>query len=341
MLVLFLFSTEKIRISVQDCDDNPETGKLVHSNCTKEAWVLDKDDDKYYVEGSEKQEYHNWNQSDKFVEGYKKKEDRKEGDCKDDDKKYKFSSLTVSLSVQNSSQVGTGADFESGNSDNFQAIHDVISSSELNGLQKINAHYDTYWDSFYDQFMTEEDYIDNLRDFAEWTTFNDELVNEMIDRFTLGDSSTHFTSSNLTQSMLGSSGFQSFKSGLTSLIAGKLLNVTEESSSILIEDLGGPTFNENGGLFSWNGSHSSNLEVSSLTINCKTFTMSGTLTMYDHFGLDNTDLYSQPISLSGVDEFIARRSRAMRGWFILQKIKGYKPFVSEVSTSINISNESF
>jgi hypothetical protein len=63
--------------------------------------------------------------------------------------------------------------------------------------------------------------------------------------------------------------------------------------------------------------------------------------MYDHFGLDNTDLYSQPISLSGVDEFIARRSRAMRGWFILQKIKGYKPFVSEVSTSINISNESF
>lgn len=38
---------------------------------------------------------------------------------------------------------------------------------------------------------------------------------------------------------------------------------------------------------------------------------------------------------------IARSSRAMRGWFILQKIKGYKPFVSEVSTSINISNESF
>lgn len=69
--------------------------------------------------------------------------------------------------------------------------------------------------------------------------------------------------------------------------------------------------------------------------------MNAKLTMFDRFGLDDTDLYSQPFGVSGIDEFIARNSYGMRGWFILQRIKGYKPFISEVSTSLNLLNEKF
>ncbi len=52
-------------------------------------------------------------------------------------------------------------------------------------------------------------------------------------------------------------------------------------------------------------------------------------------------LYSQPFGVNGIDEYIARNSPAMRGWFILQRVKGFKPLISEVSTTINLSNVNF
>jgi len=335
-----------VTTSGEDCDDTLPDGKYAQTDCTKVDWIIDKDGDGAWSQSVKK--YPNWNSSEVGVpdaEFWKKKSDlpNAEGiDCKDDDPKYKYANLSVSLTVNNSSQVGTGADFQSGDLLNFQGIHDVINGSDLEFGEKIEAHKNTYFDELYDKFMDEDDYIKNLRDFAEWTTFNDDLVNEMIYRFLQGDSSGHYTSNNLTQAMLESDGYDSFRSGLIRLIKDKIINdVTKGNRHIIITDLGGPTFDTNGGLFSWNGSHSSNLEVSNFVINCNTFSMTATLTMYDHFGLDNTDLYSQPFGLSGVAEFIARRSKAIRGWFILQRVKGYKPFISEVTTSINISNESF
>jgi len=308
------------------------------NNRNIKKWYLDSDNDGYHAKGSSPKAQ-STNPGIGWREGVSK------GEVWDDtNAKYKFSSLNVSLSVDNSTKplYEESGDFRSGDLKNFQGIHDVINNSKLNFIEKVNAHYETYWDEFFDKFMTNEDYINNLRDFAEWTTFNDDLVNEMIDRFKKGDSNTHFTSNNLTNSLLGSDGFSSFKSELIKIIKNKIINdVTEDIPKILIENLKGPVFKDNGGLFSWNASHSSNLIVSNLVINCKTFTMSAKLIMYDRFGLDNDDLYSQPFGVTGIDEYIARNSHAMRGWFILQRIKGFKPFISEVSTTINLSNENF
>jgi hypothetical protein len=308
------------------------------NNLNLKKWFLDADNDGYHAKGSAPKV-----QVESFGTGWREGVSKGE-DCDDSDSKYKFTNLNVSLTVDNSSKplYEVSGDFRSGDLKNFQGIHDVINRSKLSFTDKVNAHYSNYWDEFFDKYMSEEDYINNLRDFPEWTTFNDDLVNEMIDRFKQGDSNTHFTSNNLTNSMLGSDGFSSFRSDLIKLIKGKIINdVTENNPKILIEDLQGPTFRDNGGLFSWNGSYSTNLIVSNLVVNCKTFSMTAKLIMYDRFGLDNDDLYSQPSGVGGIDEYIARNSPAMRGWFILQRVKGFKPFISEVSTNLNLSNENF
>lgn len=323
-----------------ECDEN-NPYYLGDCDCLNIGCDEDEPEPKDWYKDVDNDGYHDGIKTQLFSPGTGWKEGTPHGeDCDDNDSKYKYANLSVSLTVTNSKQVGSGADFKSGDL-TFQDIHNIISNSNLPFLEKIQAHDYTYTDELFDHYMTMYDYIENLRDFAEWTTFNDDLVNEMIDRFAHNESSNHFTSSNLTQSMLGSSGYESFRNSLIELIKSKVEDVTEVSPHITITDLDGPTFDTNGGLFSWNGSHSSKIEAANLVINCETFSMTATLIMYDHFGLDNDDLYSQPMNLNGIDEKLARNSRAMRGWFILQRVKGIKPFVSEVTTTINISNESF
>lgn len=299
-------------------------------------WYLDKDNDGYHAPDSPRSQPNNpgypgdgWKQGTSLGE-----------DCDDGNEKYKFDSLNIGLMVNNSKEVGIGGDLLSGDLA-FQDIHNIIDSSSMNSYEKYKAHVQIDSDEVLDKYFTDEQYFESMRDFAEWTTFNDELVNEMINRFKQNISSSYYSSNNLTQSMLGSSGYNSFKNSLIQLLKDKIVQVSTNTPCITINDLGGPNFDTNGGLFAWNGSHSSILDVSNLTINCDKFSMTATLKMYDHFGLDNTDLYPSGNTNNGLNEYISRNSFGMRSWFILQRVKGYKPFVNEISTTFNLSDESF
>lgn len=66
--------------------------------------------------------------------------------------------------------------------------------------------------------------------------------------------------------------------------------------------------------------------VSPNTFNCKL-----KVDIYDHFGLDKSDV-SKKIFYYGA---------GFRAWYVLQHLKGYKPFIAKMSVIINLNNESF
>ena len=322
-------------LTEEDCDDNPETGKLVHSNCEKVTWILDKDEDNYYVDGSEKQEYHNWDKSEKFVEGYKKKEDKKEGDCRDDEKKYKFKNLSVSGGDVIYSHFNSNPDMLSGDL-TFDDIYDIIDDSDLPDLEKKAAKFSFKVDELYEPYHDNEYYFKSLENFAELTTSNDDLIHEMIDRFRANEGSNQFTSDNLSSTLLNSDDFSTYKQSIENQLKSEVAKIENESDKISNINPGVVSFSDNGALFAWHGTSEITMALNSLTINCDNFSYNVSIEMVDHFGLDNGDLFDE-----GLTEIITRSLHGMRSWFILQRVRGIKPFKSSVSTTISGSNVSF
>lgn len=256
-------------------------------------------------------------------------------DCDDMNAKYKFESLDVSggniYSYSNPNEDMLSGDLS------FNDIYDLIESSDdLSFLEKKHAELSFKLDELYDPYMTNDDLFRNLENFAELTTFNDALVKEMIERFKNNNGSDVFTSNNLSSTLLDSNEFSNYAIKIENELKNEVSKIESEGEQISNISPGVVSFSNNGALFSWHGTSEIEIRLNSLTINCNTFSFDVEVMMTDHFGLDNRDLFN-----GGFAEFATRMSQGMRSWFILQRVRGVKPFRSTVSKTISKSNVNF